>query len=344
MNRAALITVPALVLVACSASVESTDCTLPAADGTRVIEYSPVTAAERTERLQLERDLGLTGAFDTPFYRPRAIALAPNGDIFVLDEGNDRIVVFDRDGSPLRQFGRAGQGPDEFQDPDAIAVVGGTVVVHQGRQRRIGVFSVEGAQLVDHVLEDNLGWGGMIGFEDALIVVNARGTPLPIRPGQGVPRTPWVVGVYAPDGSERTRVVEAEDMARARYLTEDTTGLFPIAAPHPKAALAPDGRVHATCGGEYEILAFEPTGRSARWRLRVGAVPQSVTEALKDQVTARRRAPVYGLERSPGLGRAGRRSGLPHRVGSGERGGGRGLLPGGHGTVATSLRSSPSSS
>ena len=344
MNRAALITVPALVLVACSASVESTDCTLPAADGTRVIEYSPVTAAERTERLQLERDLGLTGAFDTPFYRPRAIALAPNGDIFVLDEGNDRIVVFDRDGSPLRQFGRAGQGPGEFQDPDAIAVVGGTVVVHQGRQRRIGVFSVEGAQLVDHVLEDNLGWGGMIGFEDALIVVNARGTPLPIRPGQGVPRTPWVVGVYAPDGSERTRVVEAEDMARARYLTEDTTGLFPIAAPHPKAALAPDGRVHATCGGEYEILAFEPTGRSARWRLRVGAVPQSVTEALKDQVTARRRAPVYGLERSPGLGRAGRRSGLPHRVGSGERGGGRGLLPGGHGTVATSLRSSPSSS
>jgi streptogramin lyase len=65
---------------------------------------------------------GGTGA--DGFYQPNDVASAPNGDIFVAEgHGGDnaRIVVFDKTGKYLREFGRKGTGPGEFDQPHALA-------------------------------------------------------------------------------------------------------------------------------------------------------------------------------------------------------------------------------
>lgn len=58
------------------------------------------------------------------FFRvfPWTIATDPDGRIYVLDVGDHRIAVFDRDGRHLRDIGRRGGGPGEFLRPVGLAV------------------------------------------------------------------------------------------------------------------------------------------------------------------------------------------------------------------------------
>ncbi|MGI0087088.1 MAG: 6-bladed beta-propeller, partial [Nitrosotalea sp.] len=52
---------------------------------------------------------------------PSNVALGSNGDIFVADQGNDRILVFDNAGNFLFSFGSQGTGNGEFKAPFGIA-------------------------------------------------------------------------------------------------------------------------------------------------------------------------------------------------------------------------------
>ena len=65
---------------------------------------------------------GGTGA--EGFTQPNDVVTDSNGDIFVSEgHGGDnaRIVVFDRTGTYLREFGKKGTGPGEFDQPHALA-------------------------------------------------------------------------------------------------------------------------------------------------------------------------------------------------------------------------------
>ena len=65
---------------------------------------------------------GGTGA--QGFYQPNDVVTDSNGDIFVSEgHGGDnaRIVVFDKNGKYLREFGKKGTGPGEFDQPHALA-------------------------------------------------------------------------------------------------------------------------------------------------------------------------------------------------------------------------------
>ena len=70
--------------------------------------------------------VGATAAStDGTLNAPNSVAIAPNGDIFVAEshgpKGNNRIVVFSKDGKFLRTFGKTGSGPSEFLEPHTIA-------------------------------------------------------------------------------------------------------------------------------------------------------------------------------------------------------------------------------
>lgn len=287
----------ALLLVACAVppgtsgpcdepgSVELGESELPVPAGTRQIRCTTASAAQRTRQLVFEPELVLSGAFGSGFYRPGAIAMTDDGDIYVLDRGNSRVVVFDRRGNALRQFGREGQGPGEFQAPGGIGVVGDRVVVYQPQLRRINVFSVTGEHVADHVLGDYLWVADAVGVGSNVLLVSPAPTPVPIRAGSTAPVVPWVIGVYAPDGTEQRRILETEDSARARFVTGELAGTFTIAAAHPRAALAPDGLAYATPGSGYEVVAVD-AGGTFHWLLRGDLQPVPLTDAHKDRVTA----------------------------------------------------------
>ncbi|MFL5731561.1 MAG: DUF2298 domain-containing protein, partial [Chloroflexia bacterium] len=90
------------------------------------------------------------------FYGPRGIAVGPDGDLYVTDTGNKRVLVFDTNGSPKRQIS-SGASPDrvapqypfnkpgELNEPVGVAVdKSGNVYVADTNNHRIQKFDAAG--------------------------------------------------------------------------------------------------------------------------------------------------------------------------------------------------------
>jgi DNA-binding beta-propeller fold protein YncE len=72
---------------------------------------------------------------------PRGIAVDARGQVFVADTGNKRIVVFDKDGNYITEFGTGGFDPGQFDEPVGIAIApSGTVYVTDTWNQRIQAF------------------------------------------------------------------------------------------------------------------------------------------------------------------------------------------------------------
>jgi hypothetical protein len=78
--------------------------------------------------------------------QPNDVSFGPNGDIFVSDGyGNDRIVVFDKNGKFVRAWGKLGTGPGEFSQPHSLAVDSkGRVYVADRNNARVQIFDSKG--------------------------------------------------------------------------------------------------------------------------------------------------------------------------------------------------------
>jgi len=78
---------------------------------------------------------------DTQFFGPRDIAFDRQGRLLVTDTGNKRVQVFDRSGNFIAQFGSAGSGPGQLNEPVGIAVdAAGNIYIADVWNRRIQVF------------------------------------------------------------------------------------------------------------------------------------------------------------------------------------------------------------
>jgi sugar lactone lactonase YvrE len=112
--------------------------------GHQVFKFSPEGKVLMT--------LGKAGvAGDTPdtFNMPSDVIVAPNGDIFVADghggTSNDRIVKFDKNGKYIKEWGKKGTGPGEFDIPHALAFDSkGRLFVGDRNNNRIQIFDQNG--------------------------------------------------------------------------------------------------------------------------------------------------------------------------------------------------------
>ena len=93
--------------------------------------------------LSLSASLGITSG-DGPLNAPRNLAVAANGDLYVVDSGNHRVQVFDRDGRYLRGWGSFGSEPGQFNEPWGITVNDQFVYVADTWNHRIQKFSLNG--------------------------------------------------------------------------------------------------------------------------------------------------------------------------------------------------------
>ncbi len=88
------------------------------------------------------------------------------GMLFVLDEWNHAVKIFDRDGSPVGGFGRAGPGPGEFGSPGGIERLSdGRLAVLDGAGIEFFAFSDTGyvhagTQVIGRVADDACVTGG----------------------------------------------------------------------------------------------------------------------------------------------------------------------------------------
>jgi len=92
---------------------------------------------------------GVTGAGPDTFNGPCDVVIAPNGDIFVADghgaDTNARVVKFSKDGKYIKEWGRKGSGPGEFDTLHSLAMDSrGRIFVADRGNSRIQIFDQDG--------------------------------------------------------------------------------------------------------------------------------------------------------------------------------------------------------
>jgi DNA-binding beta-propeller fold protein YncE len=102
------------------------------------------------------------------FYGPRRIAIGPDGAIYVVDQGHNRIAKFSPDGQVLSVWGSPGNADGQLNDPTSVAVDPATnkVYVADPINKRLQVFDSNGKFLTKWSVPE---WGQPVGFEDLAI-------------------------------------------------------------------------------------------------------------------------------------------------------------------------------
>jgi len=136
--------------------------------GTGTVKAATATPDDQFANLRCDICSGesVLGADAGGLASPRGVAIAPDGNIYVMDNQKARVVVFDRDGKFLRQFGsRSPVRPADqpgvaaptgtFEDAWGIAVASdGSVIVADTWNHRIQVFDKNGTFIRS--------WGGTL--------------------------------------------------------------------------------------------------------------------------------------------------------------------------------------
>jgi DNA-binding beta-propeller fold protein YncE len=109
-------------------------------------------ANERITKLDLDGKLvkcwGEKGTGPGEFNHARALALSPDGNLYVADACNHRIQVFTRDGAFVRAFGEPGTEPGQLSYPYDVAFgPKGELYVSEFDNHRVQKFTAEGQSL-----------------------------------------------------------------------------------------------------------------------------------------------------------------------------------------------------
>ena len=92
---------------------------------------------------------GVAGDGPDTFNQPSAVAIAPNGDIFVADghggDSNARVLKFTKDGKLIKTWGKKGTAPGEFDIPHCLVFDSkGRLFVCDRNNNRIQIFDQDG--------------------------------------------------------------------------------------------------------------------------------------------------------------------------------------------------------
>jgi len=111
--------------------------------------------ASRTARVVLAIGQGDGTSRDASFNRIVDVAVSRHGMMYVLDNGDRVVKIFDAEGRFVRQFGRRGNGPGEFNLPNELRVTDSLVEVRDRSTWRIVQFTPDGRHVRTRTVESN---------------------------------------------------------------------------------------------------------------------------------------------------------------------------------------------
>lgn len=277
---------------------------------------SPAVHAQQTVRLpEQDRPLALRA---TPVYaigtaegrewemfsRVEQVAFDRGDNLYVLDGGANRVVVFDRAGKFVRQFGKKGGGPGEFQAPVGMAVQSdGTVAVADLAARSYSLFAPDGRYLrsvpfLDEYVPMSLG-GAFSPHPRGGVVTAVRQAPSMIGgmrpPPSSIQATPIVWQPFAA-GAQPVRLFNAPTEIRTETegsqpgaATQRMTirMSIPVFTPRVNWGMLPGGEVVVSHTPGYTLKVMRG-GQPVRY-IQKPLRERRVTEADRERARERRR-------------------------------------------------------
>ena len=193
---------------ACTGGARGRDTTARAAapsdtipKGHQIFKFSPTGTLLLT--------LGTAGGARDPgyFFQPNDVLVAPNGEIFVSEghasrEGSvARVLKFSKDGKLIKAWGQWGNGPDDLDQPHALAMDSrGRLFVGDRGNNRIKIFDQNGT-LLDTWYQFSRPSGIYIDTHDRIYVADSESGSV------AKARTDWKRGIRI--GSARTGKVDS---------------------------------------------------------------------------------------------------------------------------------------
>jgi hypothetical protein len=217
----------------------------------------------------------------------RQVAFDRAENLYVLDRGNARVLVFDRNGRFVRQVGKRGGGPGEFTSPGRLAITadGSLVVADQARQA-FSVFGPDG--LFKHSIPFDASYGisgiGLAAHPRGGVVTGTEPLPIPGRPARGNA----VLWYTMAENARPNRLFEVPVTAEpSRPVTGGGSGAMisstrkPAFSPVLRWDVLPGGGIAAVSTAEYAVQVRNPDGTLSRV-LQRAIKPRAVTQRDRD--------------------------------------------------------------
>jgi sugar lactone lactonase YvrE len=190
---------------------------------------------------------GVAGDGPDTFNQPNAVAIAPNGDIFVSDghnvgRGNARVVKFSKDGTFIKQWGGHGSGPGQFEMPHTLAFDSkGRLFVGDRGNNRIQIFDQDG-KFLEEWKQFSRPSGIFIDKNDAMYVADSESTD---RDGYG----------HNPGWKRGIRVGSAKDGTVTAFIPDPSPGMGSTTAAEGVAVDA-EGTIYGAEVGPKDVKKY----------------------------------------------------------------------------------------
>jgi len=218
--------------------------------------------------LSFEEELALDPEDDevnTILFRPSSFVVGPNENIYITDEQDRAIKVFDPNGKYKLTIGRLGQGPGEFQRPGYQAFLpDGRFLVMDSGQKRTSLFDSSGEFLESFKWEENLGLLYLVTNSSLILRKYTFGEKN--NPFDALEDRKLFIKEYDFEGSEINSFGEFKD-EKTRILTIGRAAVL-LAPPYPPMSIfAGDFKrqqLYHMVNNEYIIEVYDRTGKVIR--------------------------------------------------------------------------------
>lgn len=159
MKKNLLILIFCLILIFASCGKKPAAAKVETIEGVTYV-HNPETPLHRDKTVSFEEEL-IIGKFDEskeiPLYKPRIYTVGSAGNVYISDESDMAIKVFDQNGAFLKSIGRRGGGPGEFESIAFMSVLpDGKILVMDYLSRRTSLFKPDGEFINSHPWRTNI--------------------------------------------------------------------------------------------------------------------------------------------------------------------------------------------
>lgn len=230
------------------------------------------------------------GREESMLYRPAHMVMDEDGNIYVADEGNGRVAMFDSKGQYMQSFGRAGEGPGEFRSITLLGVHDDLLSAYDVEKNRTTRVRVSG-ELLDVTTippQAMTEWGATRVVEMHLLDDGKR-VVIQRRMGTGRWDGYYSFRAAVMSSSFDTLWTVSTPSMRTFYTVPAFPGFSATVMPIeygsiPDIEFAPGWGLLVSYGDKPELTRYEPDGSVAD-RIRIDMEPEPVTASDRAKVT-----------------------------------------------------------